>query len=69
MSRYKLVFDDGHVEFVTADGPTEAVAAREGAPDSLRPHTMTDLTAVEAWRNRPARESTPLLTAMRGGEW
>lgn len=44
--RYALVFDDGHREFVTASGPTEAVALREGAPESHRPHTITDLSVM-----------------------
>lgn len=44
--RYALVFDDGHREYVTASGPTEAVAQREGAPNSRQPHTLTDLTAM-----------------------
>lgn len=46
---YALVFDDGSKQIVTAPGPTEAVAAREGAPDSPRPHTITDLTLLNGF--------------------
>lgn len=49
---YALVFDDGSTQIVTASGPTEAVAQREGAPDSPRPHTMTDLTAMATFTGR-----------------
>ena len=48
--RYALVFDDGSTQFVTASGPTEAVAQREG---DLRPHTITDLTVLHDHFGRP----------------
>lgn len=56
---YALVFDDGSTQTITASGPTEAVALREGAPHSPRPHTMTDLTAMadfgRSWSGLRAR--------------
>ncbi len=59
MRRYELVFDDGHREYIDADGPAAAVAAREGGTRTRMPRTMTDLTAMREWvssRTRSAKE-------------
>lgn len=52
MNRYALKFDDGHVEHVDAEGPTEAVAQRAGGAYALLPHTISDLTAINAWQTK-----------------
>lgn len=48
--RYALVFDDGSKQYITAPGPTQAVAQRQG---DARPHTITDLTALREHFGRP----------------
>jgi hypothetical protein len=52
MNRYKLVYADGSHEFVDAEGPTQAVAARCWGRQSEQPHTITDLTAMARFTGR-----------------
>ena len=52
MRRYKLSYADGAHEFVDAEGPTQAVAARAWGPLSEQPHTITDLSAMAAFTGR-----------------
>jgi len=47
--RYRLRFDDGSDAFVNANTPSEAVRLRPGGRASLLPHTITDMTALDAW--------------------
>lgn len=63
--RYALKFDDGHVEYVNADGPTQAVALRRGGKRAIRPHTITDMTALKAWMSERVH-TTPMLDRIYG---
>jgi hypothetical protein len=47
--RYRLHFDDGHTEDISAPTPSVAVARREGGRMSRLPHTLTDLTSMHAF--------------------
>lgn len=63
--RYKLQFDNGPDQFVTAATSTEAVAARIG---ERQPHTITDLTALEEWAasRGTVQATTPLRDRIMG---
>jgi len=52
MRRYRLHFDDGHVEHVDATTPSAAVMDREGGVWAKLPHTITDLTAMRHWLDK-----------------
>jgi len=52
MTRYKLVYFDGSHEFVDAEGPTQAVAARSWGRQSEQPVTITDLSAIARFTGR-----------------
>lgn len=44
--RYRLMFDNGPDQFVSAPGPTEAVARRKG---ERLPYQINDETAIKKW--------------------
>ncbi len=46
---YTLTYDNREPETITAESAPEAVALRDGGPDSRLPHTITDVTEVNAW--------------------
>ena len=53
--RYAMRYDDGAIEYVSAPCAGDAVAQRDRTAHKDRPHTITDLTALNEWLrgNRP----------------
>lgn len=62
--RFRLQFDNGPAEYVTALTATEAVAKRK---NPRLPHTLTNLTALDAWieGRRTRQEEPPIHSALR----
>ena len=63
--RYKLQFDNGPDQFVEAEGSVKAVLARVG---ERQPHTITDLTVMREWVEKPwgTGHPTPLRDRTMG---
>lgn len=62
MNRYRLTYSDGEQEWLDAEGPTQAVAARTR---HALPIAITDETALKAWADglgtRAGIHATPML--------
>lgn len=60
---YRLHYDDGQMESVKADTPSEAVRNRARV---MLPHTVIDLDILIG---RDGEHKTPLLNRIYGPEW